>query len=276
MFWSTRKTAELELPYENVFVHPTAEIGEDVEIGPFTYIGPNCRVGDRCRLHNNVSLVANTVLGEDNEVFPGAVLGAVPQDKKYSGEDCWVVIGSANVIRECVTIHGGTELGGRISRVGDRNLLMAGCHVAHDCVVEDDVILANNVLLGGHVHVEQSANLGGLAAVHHFVTIGRHAFVAGTSRVNQDVPPFLLWQENRVRTINKVGLRRHGFSERVVDALKQAHRILYRERLPREEALRRLEESLGDVEEVAAIVRAIRRTQQGHQGRARQPYDCRL
>ena len=275
MFWSTRKTTELDFRYDHVSIHPTAEIGQDVEIGPFTLIGPNCRIGDGSRIHNNVTLAANTVLGEDNEVFPGAVIGAVPQDKKYQGEDCWVIVGNSNMIREHVTVHGGTELGGRITRIGDRNLLMASCHVAHDCLVEDDVIMANGVLLGGHVHVGRCANLGGLAAVHHFVTIGEHAFVAGTARVNQDVPPFLLWQDQRVRTVNKVGLRRSGFSEESIDGLKRAFRLLYREGLPRTEAIERVLDG-ESCDEVEVLIRSLERTQQGRQGRARQPYPVSL
>jgi UDP-N-acetylglucosamine acyltransferase len=272
VFWSSRKSTAIELQYEHVSIHPTAEIGQDVEIGPFTLIGPNCRIGDGCRVYNNVSILANTVLGDGNEVFPGAVLGAVPQDKKYCGEDCWVIIGNANVIRECVTIHGGTELGGRITRIGNRNLIMAGCHVAHDCLVEDDIVLANNCLLGGHVHVERGANLGGLAAIHHFVTIGQWSFVAGTSRVNQDVPPFLLWEGEELKTINKVGLTRHGVPEKVREALKTAFKWIYRERALRVEAIDRVEKQLGHVDEVMILVQALRRSQAGHQGRARQPY----
>ncbi|MEC8894857.1 MAG: acyl-[acyl-carrier-protein]--UDP-N-acetylglucosamine O-acyltransferase, partial [Planctomycetota bacterium] len=122
---------------EHVVVHPTAEIGEDVSIGPFTYIGPNCRVGDGCNLHNNVSLLANTVLGENNEIYPGAVIGADPQDKKFEGEDSWVLIGDGNIVRECVTIHLGTRHGGGNTVIGNNNLLMACCHVAHDCILGD-------------------------------------------------------------------------------------------------------------------------------------------
>jgi UDP-N-acetylglucosamine acyltransferase len=276
VFWPTRKSAPFDLQYDRVSIHPTAEIGQDVEIGPFTFIGPNCRIADGCRIHNNASIIANTVIGPGSDVFPGAVIGAVPQDKKYRGEDCWVIIGHSNTIRECVTIHGGTEGGGRVTRVGHRNLLMAGCHIAHDCLVEDDVILANNVLLGGHVHVERGANLGGLAAVHHFVTIGQYAFVAGTSRVNQDVPPFCLWQGEEIRTINKIGLKRHGIPDRALDALKRAHRILFRDGLPRTEALARVVAELGHIEEIAVLVQSIRHSQRGHQGRARQPDEVRL
>lgn len=273
MFWSSRKTEEISFRYENVYIHPTAEIGVDVELGPFTYIGPNCRVGDRSRLHNNVTLVGNTSLGEGNEVFPGAVLGAIPQDKKYQGEETWVVIGARNVIRECVTINSGTLLGGSVTSVGNGNLIMASCHIAHDCILEDDITMANNVLLGGHVRVERHASFGGLAAVHHFVTVGRHAFVGGLARVTQDVPPFMLVEGNPVRVwaINKVGLKRAGLSPRVLRALKDAHRTLFRSRTPRKEGIDALLEEHGEVQEVTALLEFLAATERGNQGRARQP-----
>jgi len=273
MFWSSRKTEELAFRYENVYIHPTAEVGIDVELGPFTYVGPNCRVGDGSRLHNNVTLVANVALGQGNEVFPGAVLGGVPQDKKYRGEDSWVMVGNRNIIRECVTVNGGTTLGGGITRMGSRNLIMASCHIAHDCILEDDITMANNVLLGGHVRVERHASFGGLAAVHHFVTVGHHAFVGGLARVTQDVAPFMLVEGNPVRiwSINKVGLKRHGASPGALKALKDAHRILFRSRLPRKEAVEQLFAKHPDVPELTVLVDFLAATEQGNQGRARQP-----
>ncbi len=273
MFWSSRKTEELSFRYENVYIHPTAEIGVDVELGPFTYIGPNCRVGDASRLHNNVTLVGNTSLGEGNEVFPGAVLGAIPQDKKYQGEETWVQIGNRNVIRECVTVNSGTLQGGGVTQIGSRNLLMASCHIAHDCVLGDDITMANNVLLGGHVRVESHASFGGLAAVHHFVTVGQYAFVGGLARVTQDVPPFMLVEGNPVRiwSMNKVGLKRSGVSPLTLKALKEAHRILFRSRMPRKEGVEALLEVHGEVPEVRALVDFMASTEAGNQGRSRQP-----
>ncbi len=273
MFWSARKTEELSFRYENVYIHPTAEVGVDVELGPFTFVGPNCRVGDGCRLHNNVTLVANTILGEGNEVFPGAVLGAIPQDKKYQGEESWVIIGSQNVIRECVTVNSGTMLGGGVTRMGNRSLIMASCHIAHDCILEDDITMANNVLLGGHVRVEHNASFGGLAAVHHFVTVGQHAFVGGLARVTQDVPPFMLVEGNPVRvwSINKVGLKRNGVSQAAMSTLKEAHRLLFRSRTPRKDAIEQLLQDPGNVPEVVALAEFLLATDKGNQGRARQP-----
>ncbi|MGQ9590658.1 MAG: acyl-ACP--UDP-N-acetylglucosamine O-acyltransferase [Planctomycetota bacterium] len=273
MFWSSRKTTDLSLRYENVSIHPTAEIGADVEIGPFSYVGPNCRVGDGTRLHNSVTLVANAILGEGNEIFPGTVIGAIPQDKKYRGEESWVIVGDRNVIRECVTVNGGTAQGGGITRIGSRNLIMASCHIAHDCILEDDITMANNVLLGGHVKIEHHASFGGLAAMHHFVTVGQYAFVGGLARVTKDVPPFMLVEGNPVRvwSINKVGLRRNGISPEAMSCLKEAHKLLFRSRLPRHEVVERLLRDYGRMPEIVALVRFVEATDKGNQGRARQP-----
>jgi len=259
--------------FENVFIHPTAEIGANVEIGPFSFIGPNCRVGDGCVLHNGVTLAGNTVLGVRNEVFPNAVLGAVPQDKKYTGEPSRLLIGDENSIRENVTLHGGTRLGGGLTRIGNRNLLMAGSHVAHDCVLGDDVIVANGVLFGGHVVVGDRAAFGGYAAVHHFVSIGRHAFVGGLARVTQDVPPFLLGEGNplRVRCVNRVGLERSGLPQATLLALRKAHRKVYRETGVREAVLEQLIVEFPDIPEVGELVAFLRETDKGRWGRARQP-----
>jgi len=242
MIWSSRKDAELAARFENAFVHPTAEIAPDVEIGPFCFIGPECRVGEGTRLHNHVTLVANVTLGAHNEVFPSAVIGGLPQDKKYDGEDSRLVIGDHNVIRECVTISTGTKLGGGLTQIGNRNLIMASCHIAHDCILEDDIVVANNVLLGGHVKVESFASFGGLAAVHHFVTVGRHAFVGGPSVVTQDVPPFITiaGQPCAPHGINSEGLKRRGFTPEQIRNLKNAYRVLYRSDLKLADAVSEL------------------------------------
>ncbi len=273
MFWSSRKTSDLSFRYDNVFIHPSAEVGVDVDLGPFCYIGPNCRIGDGTRIHNNVTIAGNAVIGEHNEIFPGAVIGAEPQDKKYNGEESWVIVGDYNKIRECVTIHGGTELGNGITRIGHHNLIMANCHVAHDCILDDYITMANNVLLGGHVRVEKRATFGGLAAVHHFVTVGKHAFVGGLARVTQDVPPFMLVEGSPVRvwSVNRVGLKRSEFSSEAMQALKDAHRLLFRGSVPRREAVAQLLERFPESAEVAYLIEFLKKTERGNQGRARQP-----
>ncbi len=273
MFWSTRKNTELEARYENVYIHPTAEIGPDVEIGPFSYIGPECRVGEGTRIHNNVTLFANVTLGSFNEIYPNAVVGGLPQDRKYEGEDSRLVIGDRNVIRECVTISSGTKLGEGLTLIGNGNLIMASCHIAHDCILENNIVIANNVLLGGHVRVESYAGFGGLAAVHHFVTVGRYAFVGGLARVTQDVPPYMLVEGNplRIWSINKVGLKRRGIPLETIQSLKEAHRMFFRSRASRKDVCRQLEIRFADVQEIRTLVEFIRATERGNQGRARQP-----
>ena len=262
----------MNTPPPNVVLPPTAKVAAGVEIGPFSVVGPGCVIGRGCRLHNGVTLVRNTVLGEDNEVFPGAVLGAPPQDRKYVGEDSRVVFGDRNQIREGVTVHGGTRLGDGLTQIGSDCLLMAQCHVAHDCLIEDNVVIANGVLLGGHIKIETGAGLGGLAAVHHFVSVGRRAFVGGLSRVTQDVPPFLLVEGSpaRVRSVNTVGLERAGVPVDTIQALKVACRKIFRGSGLRSEALDAVARKFSDVPEMTTLIASLRRADEGKHGRARE------
>ncbi len=278
MIWPNRRPTELTARFQHVWVHPTAEIAPDVSIGPFSVIGADCKIAAGCILHNNVTLVQNVEMGRDNEMFPGVILGGLPQDKKYRGEESFLTIGDRNTIRENVTINSGTALGDGLTVLGDDNLIMGGCHIAHDCILDDRITMANNVLLGGHVRVERFASFGGLAAVHHFVTVGHYAFVGGMTRISQDVPPYMLLEGNpsRVRSINRVGLKRRGFSTEVVNALKIAHRLLYRSGNQRAETIEDLLRTYPEIEEVQILSRFLRATELSNQGRARQPlsYDA--
>jgi UDP-N-acetylglucosamine acyltransferase len=217
-----------------VSIHPTAiikpgaKIGKGVEIGPYSVIGAHVVIGDGCRIHHQVSIDGYTTLGEQCEVFPQAVLGSPPQDVKYSGEKTRLDIGKRNIIREMVTAHPGTGNGGGVTTIGDGNLFLIGVHVAHDCQIGNNCIIANYVQFAGHVHLEDNVNMGGHCAVHHFVTVGRHAFVGGMTRVSADVPPFMVVVAARgsraeTRMVNGVGLQRSGFSEHDISALKAAH-----------------------------------------------------
>ena len=222
-------------------IHPTtiicqgAEVGRDVEIGPFSVIGPNVRILDGCRIHHHVTIEGHTTLGAGCEVFPQAVLGMPPQDIKFGGERTTLEIGERNVIREMVTIHPGTENGGGVTRIGDDNLFLIGIHIAHDCHIGNHCILANYVQLAGHVRVEDNVNIGGNTAIHHFVTVGKHAFVGGMTRVSADVAPFMVVVAARgsraeVRMVNGVGLQRSGYSHEDIGALKQAYLKLFSRR----------------------------------------------
>ena len=222
-------------------VHPTAivspgvQLGREVEIGAYSVVGPHVVLGDGCRLHHHVTIEGHTTLGEVCEVFPQAVLGTSPQDIKYAGELTTLEIGKRNVFREMVTVHPGTGNGGGVTRIGDCNLFLIGTHVAHDCLIGNNCIIANYVQFAGHVHLEDNVNMGGHCAVHHFVTVGKHAFVGGMTRVSADVPPFMVLVAARgsraeVRMVNGVGLQRSGYKQEDIAALKATHMRLFSRR----------------------------------------------
>ncbi len=250
-------------------VHPDAELAEDVEIGPFCVVGPRVTLGRGARLLNNVTIEGRTIVGENNVFFPGAVIGAIPQDLKYHGEDARLEIGDDNTFRECVTVNIGTEGGGWVTRIGSKNLLMACSHVGHDCRIGDRVIIANCGLLAGHCVVEDDAKIMGIVGVHQFTTIGRHAYVAGLNRVVQDVPPFMIVHEERVVQVNTVGLQRAGFSEDRIAALREAQRLLFGPNVTnRTEIMQEMAERDDLTEDVRYLLEFLKRQQQGKSGRA--------
>ncbi len=258
--------------HATAIVDAKAKIGDEVEIGPFCVVGPSVTIGDGCRLHNNVTIMGRTTLGKKNEVFPHAVLGGKPQDLKYRGEDTEAVIGDNNTIREFVTINIGTAGGGGTTRVGDHNLLMAGAHIAHDCELGSNIVIANNVLLAGHVKVDDFVGMSAYVGLHHFVTVGKHAFIGGFARVNTDVPPFMVVAGIPMTVVapNNVGLRRRGFADDRLAALKDAHRLLWRSGLPKSEAIGILEQRYPGQEDVKALIEFLRATDRGKAGRARE------
>ncbi|SDB06625.1 acyl-[acyl-carrier-protein]--UDP-N-acetylglucosamine O-acyltransferase [Pseudidiomarina indica] len=237
-------------------IHPTAliddsaRIGNNVSIGPYTIVGPDVEIGDHCVIGPHVVLRGPTVLGQHNRVFQFASVGEDCQDKKYNGEPTRLIIGDHNVIREGVTIHRGTVQDQGITQIGNHNLLMAYVHVAHDCVVGDHTILANNTTLAGHVHVGDWAILGGFTGVHQFCKIGAHAFTAVNSVVVQDIPPYIMAQGHNAvpRTINSEGLKRRGFTAEQILAIKRAFKLLYRQGLTVAEAVEQMRELNADAE----------------------------
>ena len=222
-------------------IHPDARIGHNVKIGPFTVIGPHVSIGANCEIASSVVIEGRTTIGNGNKIFPGAIIGVVPQDLKYADEISYVEIGDNNTIREYVTIHLASGENEK-TRIGDGNLLMAYVHVAHNCVLSDNIILANAVNLAGHVNIGEWAILGGMTPVHQFVRIGAHAFIGGGSRVAQDVPPFVRVAGSPVEVsgLNSVGLKRRGFSEESLFNLKKAYRLLYRSGMNVSQALEKM------------------------------------
>lgn len=249
-----------------------AELGVDVEVGPYSVVGPRVRVGDRTQIGPQVVLDGVTTIGDENRIFGQASLGNPPQDLSYQGEPTRLEVGDRNTIREFVTINRGTVKGGGVTRIGSDCLLMACSHVAHDCELRDRVILGNNVLLAGHVLVEEFANVSGAAAAHHFVTIGKHAYVGGLTRLVQDVPPFMIAEghPSRVRGVNIIGLQRAGVSDRDVEALRSIFRRVYRSGQPRRQVLEGLEPAVETNEFVRAFVQSLRDTERGAKGRYRE------
>ncbi len=221
--------------HPTAIVHGGAELGGGVEIGAYSFIGPHVVLSDGCKVHHHVTIDGHTTLGEGCELYPQAVLGTPPQDLKYRGERTTLEIGKRNIFREMVTVHPGTANGGGRTVIGDDNLLLIGVHVAHDCRIANRCIIANYVQFAGHVHVEDQVNMGGHSSVHHFVTIGKHAFVGGATRIAADVPPFMIVVAARgtraeVRMVNGVGLQRSGYSQDDIQALKDAYMRIFSRR----------------------------------------------
>jgi UDP-N-acetylglucosamine acyltransferase len=249
--------------HATAIVDPGARLGAGVEIGPFAVVGPGVEAGDGTRIGAH-AVVEHTTLGAGCTVAAGAVLGAAPQDRKYTGAPTRLEIGDGTIIREYATLHRGTEATG-ITRVGRECFLMTYVHVAHDCVIEDHVTIANMVQLAGHVHIEAHATISGLCPVHQFVRIGTHAYIGGGSRVPQDVPPYTTAVGNPLRLygINTIGLTRAGFPPEVRLALKRAYRLLFNSDLPRSEAAAQLraDPTLGP--EVRALADFATRSERG-------------
>lgn len=225
-------------------IHPTAivdskaVIGDDVEIGAYTIIGPDVVLEHNCWIGNHVNLTGSTNVGHDCRIYHYASIGEAPQDKKYKGEKTRLVIGSNNTIREYCTLNTGTAQGNGVTVIGDNNWIMAYVHVAHDCVVGNNTILANGVTLAGHVLVKDWVILGGLSPVHQFCVIGEHAMLGGQSAVAQDVPPYTLASGFRAepKGVNIEGLKRRGFSSEQIENIKHAYKMLYRNGLSYSEA----------------------------------------
>lgn len=252
-------------------VHPTAVIGPGarldptVQVGPYAVIGGQVSIGPGTTVGPHAVIEGRTRIGAGNRIFQFASVGAQPQDLKYAGEDTELHLGDQNLVREFTTLHTGTAGGGGVTRIGSRNLFMAYAHVAHDCQVGNDCVLANAATLGGHVEVGDHVILGGLSAVHQFTRVGQHAFVAGGSMVVMDVPPYCIAQGDRAELagVNSVGLSRRGFGEEQIGRVKEAYRVLFRSKLPLDEALEQLRTELGGHPEIDTLISFVATSQRG-------------
>ena len=246
-------------------VDPAAELDDDVEVGPYSVIGPKARIGKGTRIKSHVVIEGNTSIGRENVIHPFATVGSSPQDLKYQGEDSRLIIGDGNTIREFASLNPGTAGGGMVTRVGQGNLLMMQSHIAHDCIIGDNNILANGAMLGGHVAIGDRVIIGALVGVHQFVAIGSGAIVGAGSMVSKDVPPFCNATGDRVRLrgLNLEGLKRHGFDGQRIDALRQAYRILFQSKLRLKPALERVREEVPVTREVEEMVRFVEGSQRG-------------
>jgi len=245
-------------------IDPEAEIGTDVAIGPYCVIGPQVSIGADCWLQNHVTICGPVKIGTGNRFHAFCSIGQQSQDLKYTGEPTFLEIGQENCFREFVTVNRATAVDS-VTRIGDRGNFLAYSHIAHDCVVENDVVFSNNGTLAGHVLVQDHAVIGGLTAIHQFCRIGCHAITGGCSKIVQDVPPFMIADGNpaEIRGVNVVGLERRGYGAETIRALKEAYRILYRSNLNTKQALEELDKSFGEVAEVRLLIAFVEGSQRG-------------
>ena len=246
------------------FIHPEAVIGENCEIGPFCYIDKNVVIGNDNRLMNSVTLLSGTRLGNHNVVFPGAVIGAIPQDLKFRGEETTAEIGDNNTIRENVTINRGTAAKNR-TVVGNNNLLMEGMHIAHDVIVGNQCIIGNSTKIAGEVIVDDCAIISANVLIHQFCHIGSYVMVGGGSRTGQDIPPFVMAAREPVAYcgLNLVGLRRRGFSAELIENIHNTYRLLYQREKLREECLAQIRAEVPMSKEIEYILDFVTSSKRG-------------
>jgi UDP-N-acetylglucosamine acyltransferase len=251
--------------HATAIVDSQAEIDCDVQVGPYCIIGAGVKIGKGSRLKSHVVVAGRTTLGEGNTVFPFATIGSIPQDLKYRGEPSELIIGDRNTIREYVSLNPGTTGGGMVTRVGNDNLLMMYCHIAHDCILGNRNVIANGATLGGHVVIQDHVIVGGLVGIHQFVKIGSGAILGGGSMVSKDVPPFCnaTGDRARLRGLNLEGLRRRGFDKAKIDTLKQAYRIIFLSKKKTREALQKVRAEISASPEIDLLITFIESSQRG-------------
>lgn len=245
-------------------IHPAAQIGNNVKIDPFAIVEEGVVIGEGSHVMSHTVIMKNTIIGKSCHIFPGAVLGAIPQDLKFDGEETFVQIGDYTTIRECVTVNRGTKDKWK-TIVGNNCLLMAYCHIAHDCLLGDNVIIANSVQLAGHVEIGDYAIIGGMAAAIQFAKIGAHSYIAGGTEVIKDVPPYIKAGRSPLSYVgvNSIGLQRRGFTSEKINSILEIYRNIYMRGLNTTQATAFIEKELPETEEKAEILKFIRESKRG-------------
>jgi UDP-N-acetylglucosamine acyltransferase len=251
--------------HKTALIDRQAEIDSDVEIGPYSVIGAGVRIGQQTRVASHVVIEGRTSVGQGNTIYQFATIGSRPQDLKYRGEASELIVGNHNTIREYVSLNPGTAGGGMVTRVGDHNLLMMHCHIAHDCLIGSHNIIANGATLGGHVMVQDYVIVGGLVGIHQFARIGSGSILGAGSMVSKDVPPFCnaTGDRARLRGLNLEGLKRRGFTTTAIDALKKAYRIIFQSKLKTKDALEKVRREVSPTAEIDILLAFIAQSERG-------------
>ena len=251
--------------HPTAIISPDAEIAEDVEIGAYSIIGPDVHIGKQTVVGPHVVIETHTDIGERCHIYQFAAIGAAPQDLKFKGEKTRVIIGNDNTIREFVTIHRATAAATGTTVMGDHNLIMAYSHIAHNCILDNHIIMVNAANLAGHIHVEDYAIIGGLSGVHQFTRIGAHCMIGGASAVTRDVAPYLIAAGNHATThgLNVVGLKRRGFDEETINDIKRAYTLVFRSSLLLRTAIDKVREEVDDIPEVRHFLEFIEKSERG-------------
>lgn len=265
MIDSSAKVDSTAIVHDSAIIGKNVVIGPNVKVGPWSFIGDNVEIGNDCIINSNVVIKGPTKIGKRNKFFQFASIGEDCQDKKYNGETTYLEIGDDNVFREHSSVHRGTTQDKGITSIGSRNLFMINSHIAHDCVIGNDCIFANNATLAGHVHIGNFVIFGGLTAIHQFGRVGDHAFVAGCAGLNKDCPPFVMAAGHYAEPIgiNIEGLKRRGFSSESIENVRQAYKLLYRQKLTLDEAKIQIAELAKKASCLDVLVKFLEDTQRG-------------
>jgi UDP-N-acetylglucosamine acyltransferase len=251
--------------HPTALIDPKAELADDVEIGAFSIIDAKVRIGAGTRIGPHAVITGRTTIGENNHIFQFTSIGEQPQDMKYAGEDTELVIGDNNTIRELCTFSRGSMQGGGVTKIGSNNWIMAAVHIAHDCILGDNIIMANNTSLAGHVTVGNHAILSGYSLIHQFCSVGEHSFTSFASHVNQSIPPYVTvsGEKARVKGINSEGLKRRGFNAEQINQVRRAYKAIYRESLSLEDATAKLVKMATDSPEIQPLVDFLKTAERG-------------